>query len=398
MRSLCSPKIYLEEFRRSKNSRIRLLNKDFADPRRDEEAPKSVMITFQISFNHLLGARQTAANLLSFMSFFDPQAISEHQLRDGMPIGTYETDSIDEAESGDDNEEESTLSELSAEDSFADDLIMLMDYSLIKELANKQLGMHALVQLATRQWLIKQKRLVYWRKRFIKYLFSYFPQINSGEWIRLESEEMVQGQALLPYVNSMLEDLPGRDSDFLEWSIVLENASNFMSQKGKGIEAERLLLPVIKAKERIFGEKHPTTLDSKILFMRAYHAKGEWEVAKELGIDLLDLKKDMFGECDTATTTAMNDLAVAYQNLGNLKKAEELYKQAFRVLEQMKSEERQRVSDMKSNLALVVQRQGRYVEAEALGREALFLSKERFGINALETQRVKINLALALTH
>jgi len=72
---------YLEEFKKSDRKRTSLLNYEGGELRRDKEAKNSIIITWQISFNHILQSRPSAADLLSLMSLFDRQGIPESLLR-----------------------------------------------------------------------------------------------------------------------------------------------------------------------------------------------------------------------------------------------------------------------------------------------------------------------------
>ncbi|KAJ3453696.1 hypothetical protein MRS44_017943 [Fusarium solani] len=72
---------YPDEFRRSDTKRVRLLNRDAGDLRRDDSASNSIVTTWQITFEQIRRERPSAANLLSFMSCFSPQGIPESVLR-----------------------------------------------------------------------------------------------------------------------------------------------------------------------------------------------------------------------------------------------------------------------------------------------------------------------------
>ena len=74
---------YLEDFRSNDKKKTNLLyfNCDGRQLRRDLDAKNSVIETWQISFDHISSIRPSAADLLSLMSFFDRQGISEGLLR-----------------------------------------------------------------------------------------------------------------------------------------------------------------------------------------------------------------------------------------------------------------------------------------------------------------------------
>ena len=119
---------YLYEFRRNDKRRESLLNRDSGDLRRDESVSNSVVLAWQISFERLREQRRSAADLLSLMSFFNPQGIPEWILRN------Y---SRSVAKTGDEDD---------ADISFEEDLDILQSYSLMTLIAdNGVCEMHALV-------------------------------------------------------------------------------------------------------------------------------------------------------------------------------------------------------------------------------------------------------------
>jgi hypothetical protein len=73
----CSVRQYLEEYRQSDSRKTSLLNREEGHLRRDAAASNAVLITWQISFEHIRHTAPSAAELLSLMSFFDRQGIQE---------------------------------------------------------------------------------------------------------------------------------------------------------------------------------------------------------------------------------------------------------------------------------------------------------------------------------
>ena len=72
---LISVSTYLDDFRRSDRKNDSLLNSDTGDLRRDETISNSVVTTWQVTFEQIRRERPSAAYLLLFMSFFNPQGI-----------------------------------------------------------------------------------------------------------------------------------------------------------------------------------------------------------------------------------------------------------------------------------------------------------------------------------
>jgi hypothetical protein len=81
-RALCySMRDYLQDFQKNDRKKTGLLNYEGEQLRRDWEAKNSIIITWQISFDHIRKIRPSATDLLSLMSFFDRQGIPEALLR-----------------------------------------------------------------------------------------------------------------------------------------------------------------------------------------------------------------------------------------------------------------------------------------------------------------------------
>ncbi|KAJ4248089.1 hypothetical protein NW762_012859 [Fusarium torreyae] len=108
-----SIKTYLDTFRESDKKKENLLNRDAGDLRRDETVSNSVVVTWQVTFGQMRRERPSAASLLFFMSFFNPQGIPELVLHD------YDTDPMGEIDRDADRV------------NFEDDLDLLRGYSLV---------------------------------------------------------------------------------------------------------------------------------------------------------------------------------------------------------------------------------------------------------------------------
>ena len=151
---------YLQDFWKSDHKRTRLLDYEGEQVRRDWEAKNSIIITWQISFNHIRKIRPSAADLLSLMSFFDRQGIPEDLLRSR---SEQRYSRRDQKESNDDisvndtsyvNNDEDDISQSSVSDEFEDNILVLRNYLFISiNTDGTTFEMHGLVQLATRRWL-----------------------------------------------------------------------------------------------------------------------------------------------------------------------------------------------------------------------------------------------------
>ena len=130
---------YVCELRIDDGKKATLLSQAAPELSREEHVANSILTTWQISFKHIREQKPSAANLLSFMSFFNPQGIPEFMLR-------HFTNSSTIAK-GKDNRENS-------EKEFEEVLDLLRSYLFVTtNLSGDVFEMHRLVQFATRIWL-----------------------------------------------------------------------------------------------------------------------------------------------------------------------------------------------------------------------------------------------------
>jgi hypothetical protein len=180
---------YLQSFRESDRKRTSLLDYNGKQLRRDREAKNSIIVTWQISFDHVRQIRPSAADLLSLMSFFDRQGIPDALLQNRSEQITSRQDQKEGA-NGDDNrvdndtgysdDEDGSVSWSSMGDGFEEDISVLRNYSFISVNTNDTtFEMHGLVQLATRKWLEAHGQIERWKHRFIKNLDAELP---TGEY------------------------------------------------------------------------------------------------------------------------------------------------------------------------------------------------------------------------
>ncbi|KAJ5392103.1 hypothetical protein N7509_007593 [Penicillium cosmopolitanum] len=142
----CSVLQYLDDFQTNDRKKTRLLKHEGQGLQRDEQASNSILITWQISFEHVRQIRASAADLLSLMSFFDRQGIEENVLR--IPFHAERAKKTSSRKT----RRDSTDSDVSDADyELGEDIVILKDFSFISSTENAHtFQMHSLVQLATR--------------------------------------------------------------------------------------------------------------------------------------------------------------------------------------------------------------------------------------------------------
>lgn len=141
-----------------------ILQRAAPDIQRDEEASNSVFTTWQMLFDYIRKKRLSAADLLSFISFFNQQGISKF-------INRHYTDGgqrtiIEAAELSLDGED----------DDFEEDMAVLRAFSLVRVTQREdEVEMHRLGQQAIQIWLGCEKADERWRKHYIQIMAQEFP-------------------------------------------------------------------------------------------------------------------------------------------------------------------------------------------------------------------------------
>lgn len=194
---------FLKEFRANDKKKENLLNWDAGDLRGDESASNSVVMTRQISFERIRQERPSSADLLSPMSFFNPQGIPEWILpRHSRSVAK-------------------TSEEGEADSMFDEDFGTLQAYSLVAATAETDMcEMHALVKFYTQVWLSSFSDAERRKERFVG--------LMSQEFLTGQFENWEKCRLLLPHVESLYDiELSSRNS-VQEWVQVFNNAGRYI--------------------------------------------------------------------------------------------------------------------------------------------------------------------------
>jgi tetratricopeptide (TPR) repeat protein len=336
---------YLNQLRKSDMSKANLLNRDAGDLRRDPRVSNSIITTWQISFEHIRGARPSAAGLLSLMSFFNHQGIPEFVL-------------CEYVNSADGDPEEDRELE------FEDDLATLRSYSLIVvDIAGHTFEMHRLVQFATGRWLESYGQLDLWRRRFLKIMSTTFPTGNFERWGVC--------QQLFPHAEVVGAQEPDDEDSLCEWSRILTNAAWYALAKGMYGIAEKAVKRAISARERTLGKEHLDTLLSVGILAVVLQGQGKYEAAEEMNRRVLEGREEASGKEHPGTLMSMSNLALVLRDQGKYEAAEEMNQRALKGREKALGKEHPDTLTSMSNLALVLRDQGKHEAAEEMNRRAL---------------------------
>jgi tetratricopeptide (TPR) repeat protein len=338
---------YLADFCKSERKRVKLLEHDAGDLRRDGGASNAILITWQMTFEHVCSKRPSAADLLSLMSFFDRQGIALSLLRPINPKAVMQDSGSDSNDSDD-----------STNNGFEDDEAILREFCLVAINDDKSmLEMHGLVQLSMRKWLEASGLQEKFKNQFVEHMTVAFPTGDYGNWAKCRQ--------LFAHVEVAAEYKLGKEK-IEEWASLMYNGSWYAQSQGRYKVAEQMANKALRSYKNFFGEDNSKTLASKAILAQSYGSQGQWKEAELLEVQVMDTRKRVLGEEHPDTLTSINNLASTYYNQGRWKEAELLEVQVMETRKRVLSEEHPDTLTSIANLASTYWNQGRWKEAELM--------------------------------
>ncbi|KAJ5231012.1 hypothetical protein N7489_011720 [Penicillium chrysogenum] len=370
----CSVSQYLEKLRRNDHQATKLLNHEGKHTHRDWEAKNSILLTWQISFDHIRQIRQSAADLLSLMSFYDWQGIPGDLLRvqdiDRNQESLISPEKVMEASSEEDRD---CSSEPDEDDDFESDIAMLRDYSLITLGEHSMVFiMHRLVQLTVRTWLKSYGQLEEWKERFINKLHDEFPTGEYENWERCQS--------LFPHVRSAVLHRPKSQGSLRNWAALLYKGAWYATKCGSISVAEDMAAMSRKQRMKIGGAEDEDTLDSTAMLAEAYRLEGRWEEAEQLFVQVMETSKTKLGVDHPATLASMANLASTLWNQGRWEEAEQLEVQVLETRKTKLGADHPSTLTSMANLAFTWESTGQYAKAIDLLRTCVVKQQRVLGL------------------
>jgi tetratricopeptide (TPR) repeat protein len=342
---------YLDEFK-TLNKRAPLLHKAAEDMRRDGQQSHSVLTTWYISFEHIREKQPSAADLLSFMSFFNRQGIPEFVIR-------HYIDTVQRTQ-----DDSPGIHLKQKEFDFEEDIAVLRAFSLVSMTQREdEFEMHGLVQFATRTWLGTIHTEERWRQRFIQAIAEEFP---SGEYVNWS-----KCRTLFPHVLPVVEQEQWEGIPSTDVALLLNNAGWYAWRQGLFIQAEDMVAKALKLRQEASGSNDSSTLLSASILNSIFADMGKYEAAEAMHRQTLATKEKVLGKEHPDTLASMNNLAGVLNRQGKYEAAEAMHRQTLAGYEKVLGKEHPDTLMSMNNLALVLDNQGKYEAAEAMHRQTL---------------------------
>ncbi|KAJ6103649.1 hypothetical protein N7486_003871 [Penicillium sp. IBT 16267x] len=369
----CSVSQYLEKFRKNDREATKLLYYE--------------AVIWQISFDYIRQTRPSAADLLSLMSFFDRQGVSEDLLRVQRQIHNEDSSSEEITFDRRDEDTDST-SESNTDDEFNDNVTTLRDFSFIFVSENITVfTMHRLVQLTVRVWLKTNGQIERWKEEFITSLYQRFPTGEYENWARCRS--------LFPHIKSAVSQRPESQDSLRKWATLLYKGAWYARESGNLEESREMASKSRREHVLMFSLEGEQTLNSTAMVASVYRLEGRWEEAEQLEVQVMETSKIKLGEDHPNTLTSMANLASTYRNQGRWEEAEQLEVQAIETSKTKLGVDHPSTLTSMANLASTFWNQGRWEEAEQVNVQVMETSKTKLGVDHPDTLTSMANLASA---
>jgi tetratricopeptide (TPR) repeat protein len=382
----CSVSQYLLKIQKSDREAVRVLSEEAGLLHRDWEAKNSILLTWQISFDYIRGMRPSATDLLSLMSFFDRQGITERILRVPQNQDKDKDSYLEKSEGSSSDSDTDDESNSSADAYFEKDIMILNDFSLISiKDDNSAFTMHRLVQLTVRTWLKLCGQHEQWKEQFIYNLYSELPTGQYENWERCRS--------LFPHVKSAVSHRPISQESLQHWATVLYRGAWYAQESGLLAESSEMASRSRDCRMKLFGEEGEETLDSSEMLAVAYLLEGWWEEAEQLFMQVMETRKMKLGADHPDTLINMSNLASTYRKQGRWEEAEQLFVQVIETCKMRLGVDHPDTLTNMSNLASTYGNQDRWDEAEQLEVHVMETRKMKLGADHPDTLTSKSNLA-----
>ena len=323
---------------------IDILSEGFEDQGRYSDSQNSIAKTWLISFNQIQRQAPLAIEYLSFMACLLNQDIPQ-----------------------------SILPQASTKKKFMEAIGILTSYSLLTRRGDrKTLEIHALVHLATRNWLRNMGQITMWTKKAVERLAEITPA--GGH------QDREIWTAYLPHASHLLksQDLEYRGEKFITLS---DHLGRCLYSNGRYAEAEQVHRQTLDLRIKASGAEDPDTLTSSACLAEALSHHGKYAEAERLHRETLEIRKKVLGVEHPDTMNSMQYLAQALVGAGAYRDAERIHRETRDLRAKVLHLEHRSTLTSMSYLAEVLNQQGKYEEAEQMHQQTLDTRVRLFGLN-----------------
>lgn len=350
---------YIQLLDNSDESLVALLSEPFHTIGRGDETPNALAQAWILSFDQISKRDPLAADFISFISMFDRQAIPSRF------IVEYQQLLGDVKESNKD-----ILALLRAKS-----MGTLKAYSFVTETKDGTYDMHRLVQLVTREWILKEQKLGVFRDHAVSVLFRAIPSF--------EYHTMHEMTQLLPHIKAILAHKRAEEKETRQTKIhraqVMHWTGHYFYLGSQYVNAELYLLQAYRLLDTVVGNEHIMTLDAGNSLSANYEKQARWAEASTFCEELLRKSSSSQGHYSRITLCLSRRLGMLYWQQHRLKEAEQLLLGVVKSLRSRWGDENPDTLAAMSDLANIYMDQQRLEENEKLLLEVTAISQKVLG-------------------
>jgi tetratricopeptide (TPR) repeat protein len=362
---------YLDVLRKKGNRKGRVLTEHAADLGRDDEVHNSVIVTWQTSFEQIREERRSAADLLSLMSFFNPQGIPEWVLPRHTQCAAG-VDAVRNAE-GDDEQDDRMHDAEQAEDALEEDLHTLRAYSLLTRYEERKQGeilsmceMHPLVQFGTQVWLSAVGDVERWRHKFFRLFLIALTLTRKTPHNRFKTE------SLLPHVELLFDYEPADKASLRSWALPVSACVRLvLDYGGRRQAAEAAQVKATKATETLLGPEDLDTLHCMDTLAYLRLCRGDYRESESMYRRILERREKALGKEHLDTLHSAEKVAEVLALRMKYEEAELIYWRVLKGRERILGEEHLHTLSLAPSLAAVFVSRLKNEEAKSMYRRIL---------------------------
>ena len=248
------------------------------------------------------------------------------------------------------------------DETLIDDLLEpLVSFSLIKKnLDNRSLSIHRLVQEVTRRSLSVREAPVY-RAKLFQAIANSFPII------RLETRPFAE--RLVRHAIKLFSTSDESEHQNQNIGTLAHRLGHCIEEMGDYQLAASIYVHAIKIRKKLLGDEHVDVALTTNNLGAVYQKAGLSKKSEELFREVLAMRRNLLKPSDPDLAQSMTNLAIVIINLGMIDETETLLLDAEKIFRASGEEEEQRLAVCLKKLADVRRRQGRHEDVEVLHDE-----------------------------
>ena len=330
--------------------------------------PKSVAITWLLTFSKIEQANPAASEVLRLCAFLQ---------RDAIP-GEIFSNSIELLSP--------VLAPIVADPlAFNQVITILQAYALIYyNVTENTLSLHRLVQIMLRG-IMDEQEIRQWAERAIRSVNHIFPVATIETW--------PQCQRYLSQAIACSELIDEYDFFFPEAARLLEQAAIYEQDHALYSKAESLSQQALRIREKLSNSDYPGTAQRLSNLGLLYYNQGKYEEAEAHYKRSLDIRRQTTDLKHPDAAQSLDNLALLYQKHGRYEEAKTLYEEAIEIFEATLGSDHLETAHSLNNLALLYYSLDQDEDAEPLFQRVLAIREQALGSYHIDTAISFNNLA-----